>query len=62
MAYIDVRFHVPDGDYCDNCGLLIKGTVVCGLFHEFVEETEDCNKIKCEGCRRSCREEGDNDE
>lgn len=49
MSYVCIR--IPDGNICGNCGFIMDGTVWCTLFDEFVEETSDGDKIKCEKCK-----------
>lgn len=50
MPYIDVRVNIPSGLYCGGCSFNPKGTIVCNLFDEFLEE-DDHGKFKCEYCK-----------
>lgn len=51
MAYIDIRVNVPNGDKCGFCSFNPRGTVVCNLFDEFLEEDDNGNKFKCDMCK-----------
>lgn len=49
MAYI--LTYVPD-DYCDKCSFKREGEVVCQMFGEFLDSTENCEHyIRCEKCK-----------
>lgn len=61
MAYLDIRVNVPNGDKCEYCSYNPRGTVVCLLFDEFIEEDDNGHKIKCNMCKEMMIEDDENE-